>query len=212
MKTRTSQTIFAYWNEVRRGRIAPRRFDIEPARIAGILAETLILEHLDRHTYRFRLAGSRIIDHIGRELRGANFLDLWPAEDRTRIVPLIEQIADQGGACRIAFRAIAADGEAAELEAMLMPLVHTHGEVDRFLGSISVITAPSWLGDASIVGFALDYAEVIWPDGKPGALTSAAGMQAPLIALASSGRIVKSQRRQFRVFDGGRQDNDRSER
>ena len=203
--------IFAYWNEVRRGRLAPRRFDIEPARIAGILAETMILEqtrpaHLPvparRHPHHRALRPRVARPQLPRPVAGRR-----PRTDRS----LIEQIADQGGACRIEFRAIAADGEAAELEAMLMPLVHTHGEVDRFLGSISATTAPSWLGVASIAGFALDHAEMIWPDGKPGALRRRLGKQAPLIAMpqpaASSG-----QRRQFRVLDGGRQDIDRSER
>ena len=47
MKNRTSQILFAYWNEARQGRVAPRRLDIEPARIAGILSETMILEQTE---------------------------------------------------------------------------------------------------------------------------------------------------------------------
>jgi len=31
------QTLYSYWNEVRRGRIAPQRLEIEPSRIAAIL-------------------------------------------------------------------------------------------------------------------------------------------------------------------------------
>ena len=71
MRHRTTQIIYSYWNEARQGRLAPRRFDIEPARIAGVLAETTILEQVDNETYRFRLAGTRIteqfatFDHIG---------------------------------------------------------------------------------------------------------------------------------------------------
>ncbi|MEO1694679.1 MAG: PAS domain-containing protein, partial [Pseudomonadota bacterium] len=47
MKHSTSHSLYAYWNEVRDGRPAPRRFEIEPSRIAHILSETLILERVD---------------------------------------------------------------------------------------------------------------------------------------------------------------------
>ena len=77
MKQKTSQILFAYWNEVRGSRVAPRRFEIEPSRISEILPETFILERLDRETYRFRLAGTRICEEFGQELRGTNFLDGW---------------------------------------------------------------------------------------------------------------------------------------
>ncbi|MEO1650333.1 MAG: PAS domain-containing protein, partial [Pseudomonadota bacterium] len=65
MKHTTSHSLFSYWNEVRRGRPAPRRFDIEPSRISHILAETLILERIDFETYRFRLAGTKVSQAFG---------------------------------------------------------------------------------------------------------------------------------------------------
>ena len=47
MKQRTIQTLYAYWNELRAGRIAPRRLEIEPSRISSILPETFMLERTD---------------------------------------------------------------------------------------------------------------------------------------------------------------------
>ena len=41
------QTLYSYWNEVRAGRLAPQRLEIEPSRIAGVLAETFMLERVD---------------------------------------------------------------------------------------------------------------------------------------------------------------------
>ena len=41
MKQTTIQTLYAYWDGVRAGRIAPRRLEIEPARIAAILVRDL---------------------------------------------------------------------------------------------------------------------------------------------------------------------------
>src|SRR4051812_13786849 len=47
MQQRTLQTLYGYWNEVRAGRLAPQRLEIEPSRIAGILSETFMLERID---------------------------------------------------------------------------------------------------------------------------------------------------------------------
>ena len=77
MKQKTSQILYAYWNGVRGERMAPRRFEIEPARIATILPETFILERLDTDTFVYRLAGTRMCEQFGCEFRGANFLDGW---------------------------------------------------------------------------------------------------------------------------------------
>ncbi|WP_372930848.1 PAS domain-containing protein, partial [Methyloceanibacter sp.] len=44
MQQPTSKQLFAYWDHIRNGRIAPRRFEIEPAKIANILRETFIAE------------------------------------------------------------------------------------------------------------------------------------------------------------------------
>ena len=73
MKQTTIQTLYAYWDGVRAGRIAPRRLEIEPARIAAILSETFMLECGDGD-YRYRLAGSRLCELFGYELRGTSFL------------------------------------------------------------------------------------------------------------------------------------------
>ena len=82
MKQRSLQILYKYWNGVRAGRIAPRRLEIEPARIAGILAETFMLERITAAEFQFRLAGSRLCELFGSELRGTDFLDGWNAADR----------------------------------------------------------------------------------------------------------------------------------
>ena len=78
MQQPTSRQLYAYWDRVRNGRVAPRRFEIEPAKIATILPETFIVEDAGMLGYRFRLAGTKICEHFGRELRGADLLDSTP--------------------------------------------------------------------------------------------------------------------------------------
>ena len=206
MKHRTSQILYAYWNEVRRGRLAPRRFDIEPSRIAQILAETLILERIDPQTYRFRLAGTRIGEQFATELRGQNFLDLWSAADQDTVHQLLERMTDHGGAGVIEFEVTGGHGRIAEFEAVLLPLVHTRDVVDRFLGAISATGAPSWLGHERPTQVRLTHTQIIWPDGRPHAMASTAVEPPPFHPHASLGTIVRQDRRQFRVLEGGRSD------
>src|SRR4051794_24073887 len=82
MKQKTLHTLYGYWNEVRAGRLAPQRLEIEPSRIAGILSDTFMLERIDAATYQFRLAGTRLCELFGSELRGKSFLDGWSELDR----------------------------------------------------------------------------------------------------------------------------------
>ncbi len=48
-----------------------------------VLAETFMLERTDPATYRYRLAGTRLCEIFGSELRDTNLLDGWSASDRT---------------------------------------------------------------------------------------------------------------------------------
>ena len=85
MRQTASEILFAYWNELRAGSSAPRRVDIEPSRISSILPQTFIVEHHPTARYRFRLAGTRICEHHGQELRGQDFLGLWQPLERWRL-------------------------------------------------------------------------------------------------------------------------------
>mgnify|MGYP002386686614 CR=1 FL=1 len=108
MKHKTSQSLYGYWNEVRRGRLAPRRFDIEPSRISQILPATFILERVESERYLFRLAGTRLCEIFAREFRGTNFVrspeGTWKAtKDFFLILPATgASLQDQ--ALRINFR------------------------------------------------------------------------------------------------------------
>lgn len=204
MKNRTTQIIYSYWNEARHGRLAPRRFDIEPARIAGILAETMILECAEDGTVRFRLAGTRITEAFGTELRGQSFLELWSTADRTMLQGQLETMKSQGGALLMEIEAFTPGDRSVMLEAILLPLIHTRDEVDRFLGSISCGHAPFWLGSEPLTSLRLASCEVVWPDGRPHKIAEILAHPPALASLGERSRLVRFDRRQFRVVDGGR--------
>ncbi len=203
MKQKTSQILYAYWNEVRGNRIAPRRFDIEPARIGSILPETFILERVESGCYRFRLAGTRIFEAFGSEFRGLNFLDLWIGNDRDSIQSQLATLTSGSGVAHLTFDAIAADGRRARFESILLPLTHTSHVLDRIVGSISCISPPAWLGTVRLERNSLIEHDLIQPDGFSSAKINPNERQAPFAPHMRDARLVRSERRQFRVYEGG---------
>lgn len=211
MRQKTSQILYSYWNDLRGGRLAPRRFDIEPGRIAPILSETFILERAPDGSYPFRLAGTRICEMFGSEFRGQNFMLGWGQDDRATLGRQLETSAHQGGVIVFAFEARSQHGQKRiAFEGTLMPLLHQGVTVGRFLGSLSPLDAPSWLGSERLTSYRLLDHELIWPDGRPHQVADkmrletaeAAGASTQLAAL-SSARIVRGERRAFRVLEGG---------
>jgi hypothetical protein len=203
MREAVSQSLFSYWNALRGKRLAPKRFEIEPSRIANNLPDTFILERINPTTVRFRLAGTRITDALGTELRGKNLFDLFDAEDGATLQNQMAVIAER---CAVGlFRMSARDieGRTTKFEIMVLPLTHTADTVERFLGSIVSIDKPGWLGTSPLTDRKLIDHKLIWPDGTPTAADAPSKYPVPILHSRREARIVRSDRRQFRVYDGG---------
>ena len=201
MKQPTSRILYNYWNDVRGDRLAPSRFEIEPSRIAPILSETFILERIGHRHFAFRLAGTRICEQFGSELRGRDFS--WLAGgDGAILVKVMEAVTHEGGVGRLELEALTDEGRVAHFEMIVLPLVHPADEVTRYLGAISAIDGPAWLGETPLTPDSVVCHELIWPEGRPHAVV--AQSQIPFSQALAAARIVRFDRRQFRVLDGGR--------
>lgn len=203
MRTKTAQTLYRYWNSVRGRRFAPRRFEIEPARISDLLPETFILERAEQGDLRYRLAGTRICEQFATEFRGRSFFDGWETQDRATIRDCTNRVVNDGGVGLLEIAASASRSGDAEFEILLLPLTHTRDSVDRILGSITAIAGTPWLGSEPLVARRLCGNEIIWPEGRPHALAEKFDRQQPFAPHIRHGRIVRADRRQFRVYDGG---------
>jgi hypothetical protein len=205
MKQQTTRILYNYWNEVRRQRLAPMRFEIEPSAISGILSETFILERDDAGRYPFRLAGTRICEQFGQELRGRDIG--WLAGGMAQpLGRIMEAVTREGGVAVIETEAASTDGQAVVFEVIVLPLVHPTSEVTRYLGAVSAIQPPDWLGHEMLEPTGLVGHEIIWPDGRPHTVAEKMPNQLPFSPLLASARVVRSERRQFRILDGGRKE------
>jgi hypothetical protein len=203
MRQRTTATLYAYWNEVRQGRLAPRRFDIEPSRIASVLPDTFMLERSPSGAYAYRLAGTRICRHFQKEFRGSDFFADWNETDKDTLVHYFTEITARGGVGLFTFECGPEDGEKVYFEMIVLPLVHTMDSINRYLGALSPINSPSWLGGTEPGKKLLVRHEIIWPEGKPHSVAERQARQLPFQSHVRHARIVRSERRQFRVYDGG---------
>ena len=62
--------IHGIWREIAKDRFAPRRDEITPARIRKLIASTWIMDVVGADEFRFRFAGDRIIQFLGRNYAG----------------------------------------------------------------------------------------------------------------------------------------------
>lgn len=210
MKHKNSQLLFAYWNAVRGSRIAPKRFDIEPGRLGAVLPETFILERTTDDTLVYRLAGTRLCEGFGLDLRGRDFLENLASSDRLDLKPQLESIMAHGAAGLQHIEIENSAGEKGTVEVLLLPLTHTRDTIDRFLGCIVWLTEVIDLKGHRLTAKRLLTSQLIWPDG-PAQETEAAppprhtdpARQSPFLPHIRNARIVRQDRRQFRVYDGG---------
>lgn len=212
MRHQATQALYAYWNEVRHGRVAPQRLEIQPARIASLLLDTFILERTEHDVYRFRLAGTRICARFGMELRSSNFLDCWSEGDRGMLEHHLTAIVDLGRGGLFTgeaeFPVETGPGRTARVptmfEMIVLPLVHTGNAIDRMLCHLVPLDDPDRDPNERIAALRLIAAQSIWPDGEPeDTARHDADRQLPLAPHVRMARIVRQGRRQFRVYQGG---------
>jgi len=177
----TSQQLYAYWDRVRNGRIAPRRAEIDPAEISALLPETFIAERSGARSYRFRLAGTRICEQFGHELQGTDLLDLWGDADRRKIMSLLHAVLTDGAIGHGRSRAYGRDNRQVCFEFLFLPLIHIGEAPNRLLGTLTAIEPPFWLGTEPLLQQQLTEHKLHWPGEAP--VLKQAG--AEIISLAS---------------------------
>lgn len=201
MKNTTSRILYTYWNEVRGRRPAPHRFEIEPARIAAILPDAFILERVDNQTYRFRIAGTRLCEQFGKELRGTNFLDQWDSEDRFILKQRLLSISEQASVGLFEYEAFGCGSDTAvQFEMLVVPLMQKDSVINRFLGVVSPCAGDWCLGLEDLTRRQLLRHETFWPEGVLPLMSNF--NRRPLPDMRSA-RLVRINQRSFRVYEGG---------
>jgi hypothetical protein len=126
----------SYWERLRAGRIAPYRAEIDPREFESSLENMFIIERIAPENLRFRLAGMKICEMIGMEVRGMQPGVLVSDAERVRFDRLLGVVMSEPA---VVEATLAVSGPVpCRANMLLMPLRNDFGEINRVLGCISL--------------------------------------------------------------------------
>jgi hypothetical protein len=145
MEHSNTQALHSYWNDLRDGRDAPFRSEIDPRRIRGALETMFILETTAEAGLRFRLAGTRLCELAGRELRGRPAEDLMIFGHERELTLAARRTLEEPSVGVMRVRAEHQDapgGESWAGELLLLPMRSELGDMSRILGAVNLMEPP----------------------------------------------------------------------
>jgi hypothetical protein len=201
MKHQATRDLYAYWQQLRRGRTAPDRSEIEPADIRQLLGYTFILEVVSRREYRFRLAGTRICALYGREMKGKDFAEFWGGQDREAVATMLTAITEDAAATVVGLIGKSDHGRDLAMEALMLPLRQRNEGYTRILGSLVPMDDPFWIGIHPIMTQSIASLRLIWPDEKPVGLSHSSDL--PPLRSVQAGTPATHRGESVPTFQGG---------
>jgi hypothetical protein len=174
----TAQFAIDYWDRLRRGRALPDRRDLEPADMAPVLGQLILLETF-AGSVSFRLAGTRFTRQLGRETRGTSAATIWRGHDRARFEALIRTLVSMPGGAMITADMIIADRPPTPFEFLVLPMTFRSEAVTRFLGTAAPLREDYWLGTETPLGFEMRQI-VLFDSQSPGMASSAVAQHEPV--------------------------------
>lgn len=130
-------TLERYWRQIRRADRLPARTDVDPARIDTCLPHSFIVERVAPGVLRLRVAGSRLSDALGMEVRGMPLSALFLPEGRDVLAARIDEVFDGPRIMEFPVRSPRGLGRPAMAGRLLiLPLLDGEGRVTRAMGAI----------------------------------------------------------------------------
>jgi len=131
------QSLRNYWEELRDGRLAPFRSEIDPRKFEDALENMFILEKITDDSVRVRLAGMKLCEMMGMEVRGMAPRGFMMPDDRARMDIALSQVFETPAVKELVLETVDATGKSSTAYMMLLPLRSDFGDVTRILGCIA---------------------------------------------------------------------------
>lgn len=142
----------AYWSALRRGDDIPSRSQIDPRGLENILSQTFILERVAPGIARFRLAGQRVNELAGMEVRGMPLTAFFSGDSRKTVSAALESMFDKPSIVEMELQTEATrlrGSRSARL--ILLPLRSDLGDISRALGVLVSESGASKMSQRFIV-------------------------------------------------------------
>ena len=150
-----TELLIDYWRERKGDRLSPLRSAVNPGDFAQLLPQIFILGRAAPGQHLIRLVGGLVANLHGRDLRGADFLSLWAAQDRPRLSSALEASRRAAESLVLTAEAHSQSGRTARLEILLAPLRSDTGPRDRHLGLVQPLSPLADLKDQPSVTLSL---------------------------------------------------------
>ncbi|MGB0497006.1 MAG: PAS domain-containing protein [Rubricella sp.] len=138
MRNEIGSSIHAYWDGLRRGRLLPRRTELNPVAIESALAHLVVAERRVDGPARIRIGGIRLCDMAGGSVRALPLRALWRVEEQERIERLIDTVFTGPSILDLTCNASANGVVERRAAVTLLPLSDEGGACTRLFGSITV--------------------------------------------------------------------------
>lgn len=127
----------AYWEDLRHGRLMPRRSEIDPRGLELALENAFILERVAPGVARLRVAGGHLSDIMGMEVRGMPLTTFFVPSHRRTVADALEEMFQTPAICTLRLSAPAAPARPhLDARLVLLPLKSDLGDVSRALGCL----------------------------------------------------------------------------
>ena len=142
----TLQTLRAHWDDICEGDLPPFRSDIAPRTIPGVLDTLFILEQLGPQDTRVRIAGIKICEMMGMEVRGQSPMSFFQDNSRGRFDNILSEVLGQPKIAYLGLDTVDKLGNTGHVEMVLLPLRSDFGDISRIIGCVTTpekgFTAP----------------------------------------------------------------------
>lgn len=139
MRSTAAKRIFEHWKSLCGAAQAPDRGAIDPSALGSALGDIFLLER-KQGKVSFRLAGTRVCNVFGQELRGVAFNTIFDHTAIEDVDQIVADVFDEQIVIVAAVSALFPERISLEGELLLLPLTNhaAHDGSDRMLGMLSV--------------------------------------------------------------------------
>lgn len=132
--------LLAYWQSLRKGRLVPKRSDVNPRGIENSLEFAFIAEEVAPGLARFRIAGMHLSDLMGMDVRGMPVSSFFKASSRNRLQDALKSVLAKPQIVKLDLESPSRFG-APKLAArlILLPLADETGAINRILGAFVTV-------------------------------------------------------------------------
>lgn len=128
--------LLSYWENLRAGRIAPMRSELDPRQITGALDHTFVLEYNGPLDVRFRLAGMALCKMMGMELRGMPARALIDISHRDELSRVLDELVTSPKIVELVLKTSSAQSPKLKARMLLLPMQNDAGQFTRILGCL----------------------------------------------------------------------------